>query len=382
MEHRQTSHAALPIPSHDECARQDFVATLRTFSGMTLGAGNYGIYKARVEPAFVHDNGRVPADITEVRPLMEADPYYQFWSATQRCSQEMMWDSVIDTVERALPRLAADAAQPGARGTLRLDPDFKVPRYHTGYDIHLQPGGYHSEQISGDVAAGAIYDLGVPLYGLGMMGRENNATGDTLVNGFESLWPEHKPGRVLDLGCAIGNSTASWKKAFPDAEVHGVDVAAPCLRYGHVRANALGLDLHLSQQNAEELDFPDEHFDVVASALLFHETSTRAVDRIFLEMHRVLKPGGVMIHFDGFQVGESEPILDYLGLWEVYNNNEKFLATLKKIDVVDLSRDIGFRDVRFENFPYVTDLPPRDPDGAKGYMASGFGEIPLLVAEK
>ena len=36
----------------------------------------------------------------EVRGLMTADPYYQFWSATQRNSQEMLWESVIDTVER------------------------------------------------------------------------------------------------------------------------------------------------------------------------------------------------------------------------------------------------------------------------------------------
>lgn len=381
MDHRQTRHAALPVPVHDECARQDFVASLRTFSGMTIGAGNYGIYKAELEPAFVRDHGRAPADAAEVRPLMEANPYFQFWSATQRASQEMMWDCVIDTVERELPRLTAEADAPGPLGVLRLDPALEAPRYHTGYDIHLQPGGYHSEQVAGDVAAGAIYDLGVPLYALGMMGRENNSTGDTLVNGFERLWPARRPQRILDLGCAIGNSTAPWKKAFPEAEVHGVDVAAPCLRYGHARANALGLDLHLSQQNAEALDFPDGHFDVVASALLFHETSRAAVERIFREIRRVLKPGGVMIHFDGFKVEESEPVLDYLGLWEVYNNNEKFLLTLKTIDVVALNRDIGFSNVRFERSPYVADLPPRGEDGAKGYMASGFGDVDLLVAE-
>ena len=382
MEYRQNRHAALPVPSHDECARQDFVASLRQFSGMTLGAGNYGVYKAQIEPGFIQAHGRTPADAAEVRPLMEANAYFQFWSATQRSSQEMMWDSVIDTVERQLPRLATGAASPGAIGTLALDPTLELPRYHTAYDIHLQPGGYHSEQVPGDVAAGAIYDLGVPLYALGMMGRENNSTGDTLVNGFTKLWPERSPALVLDLGCAIGNSTASWKRAFPAAEVHGVDVAAPCLRYGHARANALGLDLNLSQQNAESLNFPDDHFDVVASALLFHETSRPAVERIFREIRRVLKPGGVMIHFDGFKVGESEPILDYLGLWEVYNNNEKFLLGLKAIDVIALNRELGFSDVRFEPCPYITDLPPRGADGAKGYMAAGFGTIPLLVAEK
>ena len=381
MDHRQSRHAALPVPSHDECARQDFVASLRAFSGRTLGAGNYSLYKTKIEPDFLREHGRAPTSAAEVRPLMETNPYFQFWSATQRASQEMMWDCVIDTVERELPRMVANAAAPGRIGTLRLDPALEAPAYHTAYDIHLQPGGYHSEQAPGDVAAGAIYDLGVPLYALGMMGRENNSTGDTLVNFYAGKWPERSPLRVLDLGCAIGNSTAPWKRAFPQAEVHGVDVAAPCLRYGHARANALGLDLHFSQQNAEALNFPDGHFDVIASALLFHETSRPAVERIFREIRRLLKPGGVMIHFDGFKTGETDPILDYLGLWEVYNNNEKFLLTLKSMDVIKINRELGFVDVRFDSTPYVTDLPPRSETGAKGYMASGFGEVSLLVAE-
>jgi ubiquinone/menaquinone biosynthesis C-methylase UbiE len=297
----------------------------------------------------------------------------------------MMWDSVIDTVERHQDTLTKKASETGALGTLVLDPALKVPAYHTAYDIHLQPGGYHTEQAEGDVAAGAIYDLGVPIYALGMMGTDNNSTGDTLVNWYRNAYPEARPERVLDLGCAIGNSTAPWVKAYPQTEAHGIDVAAPCLRYGHMRANALGLTVHLSQQNAEHLDYPDNYFDVVASALLFHETSRPAVKRIFEECFRVLKPGGVAIHFDGFYTGPQEPILEFLGLWEVYNNNEKFLAALRTLDVVKMNEDIGFADVGFQTSPFVIDLPPLKQTataGEKGYMASAFGDVPLLIAVK
>ena len=171
MDHRQKIHDALPLPNHDESARQDFVASLRQYSARTIGAVNYSLYKARVEPAFQAAHGRPPADHEEVRPLMTAEPYYQFWSATQRNSQEMMWDSVIDTVERRQADLARKSRAPAPLGSLTLDPTLQVPRYHTAYDIHLQPGGYHTEQTEQDVAAGAIYDLGVPIYALGMMGR-------------------------------------------------------------------------------------------------------------------------------------------------------------------------------------------------------------------
>ncbi len=384
MQHRQRVHDALPVPTHDESARQDFVASLRQYSARTVGAANYRLYKARIEPAFKAEHGRLPKDGEEVRPLMTSDPYYQFWSATHRNSQEMMWDSVIDTVERRRPELVEKVVEPQPLGSLRLHPEMDVPRYHSAYDIHLQPGGYHTEQGEEDVAAGAIYDLGVPLYALGAMGRENNSTGDTLVNFYRNAYPDAEPERVLDLGCAIGNSTVPWAKAYPEAEVHGIDVAAPCLRYGHMRANALGVDVHLSQQNAETTDFPDNHFDVIASALLFHETSRSAVPRIFKECLRILKPGGVMIHFDGFSTAPVEPVLEFLSLWEVYNNNENFLATLKKMDVLQLCKEMGFSSVSFEPSPYITDLPPRSDvkKTDKGYMTGSFGTVSLLVGVK
>jgi ubiquinone/menaquinone biosynthesis C-methylase UbiE len=385
MDYRQRRHDALPIPNHDECARQDFVASLRHYSGRTIGAANYKLYKNRVEPAFVAEHGHAPQTPEEVRPLMTAEPYYQFWSATQRASQEMMWDSVIDTVERTHASRSEAPLPATPRGSLRLNPALDVPRYNTAYDIHLQPGGYHSEQTGEDTSAGAVYDLGVPLYGLGMMGQENNSTGDTLVHCYRTLYPDAQPTRILDLGCTIGNSTVPWAKAYPGAEVHGVDVAAPCLRYGHRRAEAMGVGIHLSQQNAEQLDFADGSFDVVASALMFHETSVPAVKRIFAECLRILKPGGVAIHFDGFNSAPHEPVIQFLGLWEVYNNNEHFLANLKKMDVLALNREVGFSSATFVGSPYVTDLPPRAPRGeagAKGYMASGFGNVQLLVAVK
>jgi len=76
MEHRQRLHDALPRPNHDESARQDFVASLRQYSGRVLGAANYKLYKAKVEPAFDKARGRPPASVDEVRPLMTAEPYY------------------------------------------------------------------------------------------------------------------------------------------------------------------------------------------------------------------------------------------------------------------------------------------------------------------
>ncbi len=384
MQNRQTPHEMLPPIDHDENARQDFVLNFRQHLARNVNPGTTVIYERRVEPAFEKEHGRKPADHDEVRKVMTKDPYYQLWSAMQRNSQMMMWDSVIDSVERTLPDMINKARGSNGPSTIRLaDESFEVPRYHTSYDIHLQPGGYHTDSTKDDIAAGMVYDTAVPIYAMGMMGPENNASGKSIVNFYRTTYPDRMPQRVLDMGCTIGNSTIPWAKAYPEAEVHGIDVAAPCLRYGQARANTMGQTIHLSQQNAEKTDFPDDHFDVIASALLFHETSRPAVTNIMTEIHRLLKPGGVMIHMDGFKRDvPTEPIQEFLGTWEVFNNNEYFLKQLRCIDIIDEVIAFGFEreNVAFKKTPFITSVHPTQ-EGTKGYM-TGFRDVTVLVAEK
>ena len=78
-------------------------------------------------------------------------------------------------------------------------------------------------------------------------------------------------------------------EAYPEAEVYGIDVAAPMLRYAHARAEALGRRVHFSQQNAESTNFRDESFDLIVSHILLHETSAKAVRNIMRECHRLLQ---------------------------------------------------------------------------------------------
>ncbi len=383
MHNRQTAHAALPRPSHDENARQDFVMNFRRFLSRNVAPGAFAVYHSRAEPKLEAALGRKPETADEIRPAMLQEPIYQLWSAMQRQSQEMVWDSVIDTIERSLPKLQEDARKGGPLGSLRLaDEGFQIPRYHSVYDIHLQPGGYHGEVGNDDVSAGLIYDMGVPIYSVGMLGKENASTGQTIVNYVQSLHPDFKPRRILDLGCAIGNSTLPWAQAYPDAEVFGVDVGAGCLRHAHVRANALGVAAHFSQQNAEDMDFEDGSFDLIVSALLFHETSRTAVPNILKQCSRLLAPGGMMVHFDGFRTDPVDPIRAFFGDWEVYNNNERFLRTVHRLDWIGEVEAAGFPcdRIHFEKTPFVSFEAFTTP-GTKGYM-TGFGDVPLLVASK
>lgn len=336
-------HDMLPKPTHDEQARQDFVASLRGHLSGRLMPGAYQLFERRVGPGLRAELGREP-DETEVRRAMTREPYYQFWSAMQRRSQEMLWESVIDPTERELPALIDRArsarAKTGRRGSLRLDPALPLPRYHAAVDIHLQPGAYHTDSTTDDVAAGVIYDKGLDLYMGGALGTENGLMGETLVAYLRERHPSTRPRRILDMGCAIGNSTVVWARAFPEAEVHGIDVGAPVLRYAHARAEGFGVPVHFSQQNAEGTDFAAGSFDLVVSHIMLHETSKPALARIFAECRRLLRPGGLMLHLEiprGHTVFEQ-----FMHNWESYNNNETFSRYMTHIDLAAEAVKGGF----------------------------------------
>ena len=254
-------HAVLPALSLDDTARQDFVAALRGHLSSRVMPGNHELYSKVVEPQFVERHGRKPEHYSEVRSVMERETFYQFWSALQRCSQERMWDATIDVVERDLDRLNATRPSRKLLGSLRLDASLDIPDYHRVVDIHLQPGGYHTEFVTDDLAAGAIYDLGLDVYSNGAMGRRNEFLGELLIEYFSKAFSAQSPKIILDMGCAIGNSTLPWARKFPTARVEAIDVAAPQLRYGHQRAESLGVAVQFSQQNAERTNFPSASLD-------------------------------------------------------------------------------------------------------------------------
>ncbi len=339
----QLQHAVLPEATHDEFARQNFVQSLKIYLATKVSPGNKTVYERHAAPRFEREHQRLPKDRHEVRSVMMNEPYYQMWSTLLRTSQEMMWDSVNVSVDRQLPQLRERVATNGSTlGSQALDPDLAIPSYHTAVDIHCQPGGYHTELGPDDVAAGATYDRGVYIYAMGRLGALNDEMGQSVVLHLKDQHAEFRPRRILDLGCTVGHSTLPYVDAFPDAEIFAIDVGAPVLRYAHARAESLGKRVHFSQQNAEHTNFEDGSFDLIVSHILLHETSSKAIRNIMQEGHRLLKPGGMILHQEVPQY-EGMPAYDTFILdWDTYNNNEPFWGTIHSMDLEKLAEESGF----------------------------------------
>jgi len=308
----------------DDESYLDFVEGLRGFNlsrmvprlveaGDRIGAA-MGPGSATIEDLF-RSLGQVPA--AQLAWRMMRSTQYMMWSGSQlsydRIASELtQW---LDEAERAAPHL------------LHIDPDFTYPDYVLAQDIHLQPGSYQ-----GDALAGFVFHYGSKIF---FTGGNDDEHLHRAMAGWCPVTSE--PALIVDLGCGIGQSTTALKQRFPNAEVHGIDVAGPMLRYGHARAQAMGLDVHFAQTSAAATRFADNSVDVLQAMILFHELPGDVAGKVIAEAARILKPGGSLTIIDFPHIPQGELSGRHcMRLFDSWYNGEPFATGFVRSDFTAL----------------------------------------------
>ena len=366
--------------SRDTVAKQDFVSSLRGFILNDMSAAMKERYTATIAPTASKSLGHEPASGPEVHNALAPDLYFKFYSSMRYNAQEMVWRSVIHPMNADLAALNAKAKTDAAKaetigGSLTLDPDLPLPVNATAIDVHLAPGGYTNENTADDCAAGALYDNGLNVFSFGMMGANLDDIGHSIANYVRVKYPDFAPKDILDMGCTIGHNTLAWKTTFPKANVTGIDVAAPCLRYAHARAGAQNQAVHFKQMDATNLAYEDNSFDVVFSSMFLHELPVQHIQQALKEAHRVLRPGGLMVHME---LPSNKDLTPYDGFyldWDAYYNNEPYYKKFRDQDYSQLCTDAGFAEDKLVSFitPQYTYMSNADYVDAVQNPAS-FGE--------
>jgi ubiquinone/menaquinone biosynthesis C-methylase UbiE len=259
----------------------------------------------------------------------------------------MVFDVVSDSVDREFETLSEKANPASPKGSLTLDSTVKIPRSVSEIDVHLAPGSYHAEYGKEDFATGAVYDNAIEVFTFGQFGKDLNDIGMTLSNYIRLKFPDFKPAKILDAGCTIGHNTVPWAQTFPEAEVTGIDVAAPVLRYGHARAESMGVPVHFRQMDATNMSFEDNSFDVVFSSMFLHELPLKDIQAYLKEAYRVLKPGGLLWQMELPPMNQMPAYDNFYLNWDTYYNNEPFYGTFRKQDYRKLLTDAGFGAEQF-----------------------------------
>jgi ubiquinone/menaquinone biosynthesis C-methylase UbiE len=298
--------------THDEQARIDFVLDLRRRWADTL------------YPAWAQNSDTGGGGVLD-----------HWFAWIERGSQKLLWRSVRSVVRAHTEPLDPPAV---ALGSLTLDSDLTLPDWYTDVDFHVQPGGVWS----GDEQA-RVYELGAKLVMLGH--NDDYAFHDLFVR---TAIPPGPYRRILDLGCGFAKSTWPLKRAFPEADVIGVDLAGSCLRLGHRRAEALGVALDLRQRDCRATGLPDSSCDLVTATMLIHELPADALAETLAEAHRVLAPGGLLRILDFHLTGN--PQRDRAMRDHGARNNEPYLPVLFDTDVAAMAESAGLREARWVAF--------------------------------
>ncbi|HHH44339.1 MAG TPA: malonyl-[acyl-carrier protein] O-methyltransferase BioC [Gammaproteobacteria bacterium] len=101
-----------------------------------------------------------------------------------------------------------------------------------------------------------------------------------------------RPERVLDLGSGTGQCIPDLLARYRKSELVALDIALPMLQRARRRGHWLRRPRCVCA-DAERLPFADRQFDLVFSNLMLQWCVD--LDAVFAELHRVLRPGGLLL---------------------------------------------------------------------------------------
>lgn len=312
----------------------EFCEGLRTFAQVKTRGVAMVAAEAAVGQAV--KDGRDLTRVNDIRAVFDPVPQLAVRNRMMRTLQEMTWRGLragyADTA-RYLAEL--DAYDKKGPGKVEWDPTFQAPAY-AKQPIHIQPGGY-----GGDPIAGYWYYQGTHTFFIGANTQDEGHLGCAQAARTPA---DGKVKRILDIACSVGQLTVGLAERLPNAEVWGIDTAAPMVRFAHKRAVDLNVPVNFSQRDAETTGFPDSHFDMITSYILFHEVENSRIQSILNEMYRVLRPGGTFSIFDfPYDVKQLPPFMRYFFDLDGKDNCEPYALDFVTMDFTGALRKAGFQ---------------------------------------
>lgn len=260
--------------------------------------------------------------------------------------RELLFDFPLRRYARAFPRLVIDTpriARRMKRGDYQDIPTVDKTRFPAYYrrNFHWQTDGYFSEHSA------EVYELGVELLFRGtadVMRRQIIPPITRFVQSGEQAT------RLLDIACGTGRTLHQIARARSAGRsamrLWGVDLSPAYVKVARKRLADLP-EVTLAVENAEALPFADGAFDVATSVYLFHELPRNARRNVVREMHRVLRPGGLLVIEDSAQVSESAEIANALREFP-REFHEPFYADYLEDDLAPVLEAAGFDVVAVE----------------------------------
>ena len=174
--------------------------------------------------------------------------------------------------------------------------------------------------------------------------------------------PPPGPLRVLDLACGTGDIARALARRYPSGEIVAVDLSPEMIRLARRRSGSSVVRFELGDMS--RIACPDGFFDVVTGGYALRNAPDLA--QLLVEIHRVLKPGGMAAFLDfskserkSLQAGQLFLLRFWGGIWGyIFHRNPEvygYIASSLELfpdrnALVKIIEQSGFRDVHCRLF--------------------------------
>jgi ubiquinone/menaquinone biosynthesis C-methylase UbiE len=150
---------------------------------------------------------------------------------------------------------------------------------------------------------------------------------------------------VLDVGCGQGKSFRPLQELFAPRRLLGVDFEQECVDRALEQAAKDNVAVEVQRGDVSSLALPDASVDVIFCHQTFHHLTRQR--EALAELHRVLKPGGLLLFAESTRAYIESWIIRLLFRhpMEVQRSSDEYMAMI---------RDAGFRfGPENTSFPYL-----------------------------
>ncbi|MEM6913822.1 MAG: class I SAM-dependent methyltransferase, partial [Pseudomonadota bacterium] len=211
-----------------------------------------------------------------------------------------------------------------------------LPTYYK-QNFHFQSDGWLSEKSA------QVYDTQVEVLFTGSASAMRRRGLALIMDEVRRLEADgrHRSGiHLADVACGTGRLLSDIVDNVAELQITAVDLSEPYLKEAR-KAAAQAKSADYLCAAAEDLPLPDGSVDIATTVYLFHELPPSVRREVAAELARTLKPGGLYVHVDSVQYGDTSMDMMLESFPRAFH--EPYYDSYCKEQLADLFGEVGLR---------------------------------------
>jgi ubiquinone/menaquinone biosynthesis C-methylase UbiE len=178
--------------------------------------------------------------------------------------------------------------------------------------------------------------------------------------------------RVLEIGCGTGYFTRELAKT--QSSVVSIDISPDLIEIAKNETKEFK-NIEYLLQNAEKMEFEDEHFDsIIGSSVLHHLDINKALS----EIYRVLKNNGIIKFTEPNMLNPQIALQKNIPFLKKKLGDSPNETAFFKLKLKKLLQKKGFKNVEVTNFDILHPSTPKNLIGLVNSLSKIFEKTPII----